>query len=220
MAFFRKERTNVVLHPTYGPSLGATYLGDGQCRFLVWAPHAKSMEVRLLGPPERLIALQPIGRGYFQRVADQVEPGARYFFRIDGQRDRPDPASRFQPDGVHHASEVVDPRFAWSDDAWHGLSLHQYITYELHVGTFTPQGTFDAAIAYLDDLRELGVTAIELMPVAQFPGGRNWGYDGVHPFAVQNTYGGPDGLRRLVDAAHGRGLAVVMDVVYNHVGPE
>jgi maltooligosyltrehalose trehalohydrolase len=121
---------------------------------------------------------------------------------------------------VHHASAVVDLQFAWGDAHWHGIPLHQYMTYELHIGTFTPEGTFDAAVVYLDDLKDLGMTAIELMPVAQFPGGRNWGYDGVHPFAVQNTYGGPDALKRLVDAAHGRGLAVVMDVVYNHIGPE
>jgi maltooligosyltrehalose trehalohydrolase len=140
--------------------------------------------------------------------------------RLDGRQDRPDPASRFQPDGVHRASEVVDSRFAWSDTHWHGIPLHQYINYELHVGTFTPAGTFNSAIAYLDDLKELGITAIELMPVAQFPGHRNWGYDGVHPFAVQNSYGGPDGLKCFVDAAHSRGLAVVMDVVYNHIGPE
>ena len=115
---------------------------------------------------------------------------------------------------------MVDLFFPWTDAAWQGIPLHQYITYELHVGTFSPEGTFESAIRYLDDLKKLGITAIELMPVAQFPGGRNWGYDGVHPFAVQNTYGGPDGLKRLVDAAHQRGLAVVMDAVYNHVGPE
>jgi len=210
----------VVLHPNYSPTLGATYLGNGKCRFLAWAPNVKNLEVKLFGQQERLLPMQPQDRGYFELVADEGAPGTRYFFRIDGERDRPDPASRFQPDGVHHASAVVDSQFAWSDDHWHGIPMHQYITYELHVGTFTAEGTFDAAIAYLDDLKDLGITAIELMPVAQFPGGRNWGYDGVHLFAVQNTYGGPDALKRLVDAAHGRGLAVVMDVVYNHVGPE
>lgn len=207
-------------HPTYPPTLGATYLGDGRCRFLVWAPHVERLELRLVGPREALLPMQRRGRGYYELIAEQVEPGARYFYRLQGEQDRPDPASRFQPDGVHRASMVTSPHFAWTDRHWHGIPLHRYITYEMHVGTFTPRGTFDAAIGHLDDLRELGVTAVELMPVAQFPGGRNWGYDGVHPFAVQNTYGGPDGLRRFVDAAHQRGLAVVLDVVYNHLGPE
>jgi len=207
-------------HPTYPPTLGATCLGNGACRFLVWAPHVERVDLKLLTPNERWLPMRPRERGYFEVVAAGVGPGTRYGFRLDGQRDRPDPASRFQPDGVHRASAVVDPQFAWSDEHWHGIPLHQYVTYELHVGTFTPEGTFDAAAAYLDDLRELGVTAIELMPVAQFSGGRNWGYDGVHPFAVQNTYGGPDGLRRFVNTAHQRGLAVVLDVVYNHLGPE
>lgn len=210
----------MVPHPNYNPSVGATYLDNDKCRFLVWAPNVKSLELKLLGRQERLLSMEPRDRGYYELVADGVVPGTRYFYRIDGQRDRPDPASRFQPDGVHHASAVVDPQFAWSDDQWHGIAMRQYITYELHVGTFTAEGTFDAAVNHLDELKDLGVTGIELMPVAQFPGGRNWGYDGVHPFAVQNTYGGPDGLKRLVDAAHRRELAVVLDVVYNHVGPE
>jgi maltooligosyltrehalose trehalohydrolase len=200
--------------------LGAMYQGDGLCRFLVWAPLVKSLELKVFDPQERVLSMQPRDRGYFELTVADVEPGSRYVYRIDGERYRPDPASRFQPDGVHEASAVVDPHFDWTDGDWHGLPLRQYITYELHVGTFTPEGTFDAAITHLDELQELGVTAIELMPVAQFPGRRNWGYDGVHPFAVQNTYGGPDGLRRFVDAAHARGLAVVIDVVYNHVGPE
>jgi maltooligosyltrehalose trehalohydrolase len=213
-------RTPLPAHPAYPPTLGATYLGSGRCRFLVWAPHVRRLEVILTGPGERCLPMQPRERGYFELVAEDVAPGQRYGYRLDGERDRPDPASRFQPDGVHRASAVVDPHFAWTDESWHGIPLHRYITYELHVGTFTPDGTFAAAIAHLDELQELGVTAVELMPVAQFPGGRNWGYDGVQPFAVQNTYGGPDGLRRFVDAAHQRGLAVVLDVVYNHLGPE
>lgn len=207
-------------HPAYPPTLGATYLGNGKCRFLVWAPHVERLELKLIAPHQTLLAMQPRGRGYYELTTEGIEPGTRYFYRLAGEQDRPDPASRLQPDGVHGASAVIDPQFAWTDEHWHGIPLHQYITYEMHVGTFTPEGTFDAAIGCLDDLRELGVTAVELMPVAQFPGGRNWGYDGVQPFAVQNTYGGPDGLRRFVAAAHQRGLAVVMDVVYNHVGPE
>src|SRR3972149_205637 len=202
-----KDR-QMVEHPDYPPTLGATLLGNGRCRFLVWAPNAKYLELKLLDPAERLLPMQPRDRGYYELTVEGVERGTRYFSRIDRERDRPDPVSRFQPDGVHAASAVVDRDFDWTDQHWHGIPLHQYITYELHVGTFTHEGTFDAAIAYLAELKDLGITAIELMPVAQFPGGRNWGYDGVHPFAVQDTYGGPEGLKRLVDAAHARGLAV------------
>jgi maltooligosyltrehalose trehalohydrolase len=141
-------------------------------------------------------------------------------YQLDGTIERPDPASRLQPEDVHGPSEVVDARFTWGESCWWGLPLREYIIYELHVGTFTPDGTFDAIIPHLPDLKALGITAVELMPVAQFPGTRNWGYDGVFPFAVQRSYGGPQGLKRLVDACHQLGLAVVLDVVYNHLGPE
>jgi len=170
--------------------------------------------------PARAVPLQPHDDGYHEVTVDGVDPGMRYLYELDGAKRRPDPASRFQPDGVHHASAVVDPAFPWTDTGWQGLPLSAYVLYELHVGTFTTEGTFEAVIPHLESLKQLGVTAVELMPVAQFPGSRNWGYDGVHPFAVQNSYGGPDGLRRLVDACHARGLAVVLDVVYNHLGPE
>ncbi|MBI4279276.1 MAG: malto-oligosyltrehalose trehalohydrolase [Armatimonadetes bacterium] len=199
---------------------GAAYLGDGRCQFRVWAPRARRVEVHLVAPRERLLPLNPIARGYHQTIAERVAPGTLYLYRLDGNVERPDPASRFQPEGVHGPSQVVDLHFAWQDGGWHGLPLPDHILYELHVGTFTPEGTFDAAIAHLDHLAALGVTSVELMPVAQFPGGRNWGYDGVYPFAVQNSYGGPAGLQRLVDACHRRGLAVVLDVVYNHLGPQ
>lgn len=199
--------------------LGAVYEGDGRCRFLVWAPLAERVELHLLTPTPRRVPMTPIGDGYFQCVADAV-PGTRYWYRLNGCEDRPDPASRFQPEGVHGPSQVVDPSFAWSDREWFGLPLADYVIYELHVGTFTPEGTFAAIIPRLEALRHLGVTAIELMPVAQFPGERNWGYDGVYPFAVQGSYGGPEQLRRLVDACHRHGLAVILDVVYNHLGPE
>ena len=150
-----------------------------------------------------------------------VAPGARYLFRLENGSDRPDPASRFQPDGVHGPSQVVNlAEFRWTDSGWKGLELDESVFYELHVGAYTPEGTFETLIPHLKDLRELGVTTIELMPVAQFPGSRNWGYDGVQPFAPQNSYGGPLGLQKLVDAAHGHGLAVALDVVYNHLGPE
>jgi maltooligosyltrehalose trehalohydrolase len=201
-------------------SLGASYLGEGRSRFLVWAPLADRVEVRLVSPREALLPLQKDERGYFSAVIAGMEPGCLYYYRLNGQQDFPDPASRFQPQGVHGPSQVVDPRFSWDDDHWSGLPLRDYVIYELHVGTFSPEGTFDAVIPYLDELKELGLTALELMPAAQFPGERNWGYDGVYPYAAQNSYGGPQGLKRLVNACHQRGLAVVLDVVYNHLGPE
>jgi maltooligosyltrehalose trehalohydrolase len=201
-------------------TLGASRLHDTRCRFVVWAPHAKRVEVVLLSPRRKVVALRRQGRGYHQAVVEGVKPGARYLYQLDGQRELPDPASRFQPDGVHGPSAVVNPGFAWSDEGWLGVPLDDYILYELHVGTFTREGTFAAAIRHLPELRQLGITALELMPVAQFPGSRNWGYDGVYPYAVQNSYGGPAGLKQLVNAAHQAGLAVVLDVVYNHVGPE
>jgi maltooligosyltrehalose trehalohydrolase len=154
-------------------------------------------------------------------VAEEAPPGALYLYRLDGNKERPDPASRFQPQGVHGPSQVIDRNvFPRENGEWTGLPLESYILYELHVGTFTTEGTFDAVIPRLDALKELGVTAVELMPVAQFPGSRNWGYDGVYPFAVQDSYGGPEGLKKLVSACHRREMAVVLDVVYNHLGPE
>jgi maltooligosyltrehalose trehalohydrolase len=203
-----------------GNSLGATYLGDNLCRFLVWAPSVQKIDVHLLAPQERLLPLEREERGYHCAIIEGVEPGSLYLYRLDSQKECPDPASRFQPEGVHGLSQVVDPRFSWRDSSWFGLPLEKYIIYELHVGTFTQEGTFDAIIPYLEGLKELGITAVELMPVAQFPGNRNWGYDGVYPFAVQDSYGGPGGLKRLVNACHLEGLAVVLDVVYNHLGPE
>lgn len=202
------------------PCLGASYAGEGVGVFCVWAPAAKQVELHLLGPAERLVPLEPRERGYFCATVKDVQPGSLYRYRLDGDKERPDPASHSQPQGVHGPSQVVDPAFRWHDSAWFGLPLRDYVIYELHVGAFTDEGTFDAIVAHLDDLKELGVTAVELMPLAQFAGVRNWGYDGTCPFAVQHSYGGPAGLKRLVDAGHQRGLAVVLDVVYNHLGPE
>jgi maltooligosyltrehalose trehalohydrolase len=178
------------------------------------------VEVHLVAPREKLFPLSRSDRGYFQGTITGVSPGSLYFYRLDGEKDRPDPASRFQPRDVHGPSQVVAPHFPWEDRGWVGPPLQDYIIYELHVGTFTPEGTFAAIIPHLDELQELGVTALEIMPVAQFPGSRNWGYDGVFPYAVQNSYGGPQGLKQLVNACHQKGLAVVLDVVYNHLGPE
>ena len=200
--------------------LGATYLGEGRCHFLVWAPGAQKAEVHVVGASDRTILMERQDRGYHQVLAEGVAPGTRYYYRLDGRTERPDPASRYQPEDVHGPSEVVDLSFEWRDAGWMGPELADYIIYELHVGAYTDRGTFEAVIPHLDGLRELGVSAIELMPVAQFPGDRNWGYDGAFPFAVQKSYGGPAGLKALVDACHARGLAVVLDVVYNHLGPE
>ncbi|MDP3937490.1 MAG: malto-oligosyltrehalose trehalohydrolase [Deltaproteobacteria bacterium] len=201
-------------------TLGALHEGSGRTSFRLWAPSAERVEVVFEHPEPRAVALAAAAHGYHQGVIEEAPPGSRYRYRLDGDRERPDPASRLQPEGVHGPSGVDDRAFAWTDVAWGGLPLADYLLYELHVGVFTPQGTFDAVIPRLDALRDLGVTAIELMPVAQFPGARNWGYDGVFPFAAQNSYGGPAGLRRLVDACHARGMAVVLDVVYNHLGPD
>ncbi len=200
--------------------LGPTLLGDGRCRFCVWAPFADSVDVHVVSPQERLTPLQRDRNGYHCGTLESIEPGTHYLLRLDGSLERPDPTSRFQPSGVHGPSQVADPAFDWTDGDWRGLALQRYIIYELHVGAFTPSGTFDAAIECLEHLVDLGITAVELMPVAQFPGERNWGYDGVYPFAAQNSYGGPLALKRFVNACHDRGLAVVLDVVYNHLGPE
>ncbi len=201
-------------------SLGAIPLGDGRVRFRVWAPRCQQVEVEVIHQESRTLMLRLGAGGYFTGTT-RGAAGLRYFYVLDGGRRRPDPASRVLPEGVHGPSEVVDTSaFAWTDAGWRGLPLRDMIIYEIHVGTFTPEGTFDAAVPRLDRLQELGVTAIEIMPVASFPGSRNWGYDGVGLFAPQRSYGGPAGLQRLVDACHSRGMAVVLDVVYNHLGPE
>ena len=205
-----------------GPSPpGATLLPDGRVNFRVWSPHATTVALQLDGPPQQVLPMHRTPRDYYEVVVENVPAASRYWYLLDGERLRPDPASRSQPEGVHAASAVVDPStFGWSSNLWHAPAIEQYVVYELHVGTFTTDGTFDAAIAELDRLRHLGATAIELMPVNEFPGGRNWGYDGTYPFAAKSSYGGPHGLARLVDACHQRELAVILDVVYNHFGPE
>jgi len=206
--------------------LGAVYQGNGQCHFTVWAPLAERVEVRLLERggstprPERIEPLERDEHGYHHALLGDIAPGDRYTYRLDGEKERPDPASRAQPESVHTASQIVDPAFDWKDAVWRGITLDRYVVYELHVGTFTAEGTFDAVIPHLDGLKELGITAVEILPVAQFPGTRNWGYDGVYLFGVQHSYGGVDGIKRLVDACHQRDMALVLDVVYNHLGPE
>ena len=194
--------------------------------FRVWAPHAKQVSINLFGQCELAIRppvqMKPCERGYFEATVVGAGPGARYRYMLDGQKERPDPASRSQPDGVHGPSAVIDPdAFLWSDRNWSGVPFRHLIIYELHVGTFTKEGTFQAIIPFLDYLQnDVGVTAIELMPVAQFPGTRNWGYDGAYPFAAQSSYGGPEGLKAFVNTCHEKGIAVMLDVVYNHLGPE
>ena len=196
---------------------GATPLAEGGVCFSVWAPHVQTMAVKI---GDRVLEMARDGET-FQAVDESAQAGDSYSFLLNGERTRPDPVSRSQPEGVHGPSQVVDASaFQWSDDGWKGIALEDYIFYELHVGTFTEEGTFQAAIAKLAHLKALGITAIELMPVAEFPGARNWGYDGVDLYAPHSAYGGPDGLRSLVNAAHRAGLAVTLDVVYNHLGPE
>ncbi|MFW6074054.1 MAG: malto-oligosyltrehalose trehalohydrolase [Chloroflexota bacterium] len=201
--------------------MGATVTGPERCRFVVWAPFVEKVEVHLLSPEDRYVALERDEQGYHEVEVEGVPAGSTYLYRLDGGQERPDPVSRYQPESVHGPSAVVDPfRYEWGDGSWRGVPLDLLTIYELHVGTYTDEGTFDALVPHLDELVELGITAIELMPVNQFPGERNWGYDGVGLFAVQNSYGGPEGLRHLVDEAHQRGLAVLLDIVYNHLGPE
>jgi len=196
---------------------------DGRATtFRVWAPEHTAVDLVIEGRPD----IRPLAQescGYWSGAFSDVPPGTRYRYRLDGRDDQvfPDPASRFQPDGVHGPSEVVDPSaLRWRGRSWRTPWLDATVFYELHVGTFTPEGTFRGVIDRLPDLKDLGVTAIELMPIADFPGTRNWGYDGVALFAPARSYGEPDDLRALVDAAHQHGLAVYLDVVYNHMGPD
>lgn len=201
---------------------GAVGSPNGSVLFGVWAPAARQVHLVLYEDNSRReLEMQPESGGHYRHEESDVPDGRRYAFRLDGGPERADPCSLLQPDGPHGPSAVVRPdRFVWTDDGWRGIRREDLVFYELHIGTFSPEGTFDGAIPRLRELRELGVTAVEIMPVAQFPGGRNWGYDGVLPYATQNTYGGPDGLHRLVNACHVEGLAVFLDVVYNHLGPE
>jgi maltooligosyltrehalose trehalohydrolase len=186
--------------------------------FRVWAPHARRVDLAIAG---RTVAMHGDDDGWFAVEDAQAAAGDLYRYVLDGGDALPDPRSASQPQGVHGPSQLVDHTgFSWTDAQWRGMPLGAAVLYELHVGTFTTEGTFDAAAQKLPALVELGVTAVELMPVAEFPGERGWGYDGVDLFAPHHAYGGPDGLRRLVDACHAHGLAVVMDVVYNHLGPD
>ena len=187
-------------------------------RVPVWAPAAQTVELYLPGQ-DRLVGMIPVPGGWWTAPFD-LEPGTDYAFRVDGSPNRPDPRSALQPDGVHGPSRTVDPdAWQWTDQNWAGKDLRGSVIYELHVGTFTPEGTLDAAITRLGHLADLGVDIVELMPLAAFPGKAGWGYDGVGLWAVHEAYGGPDALARFVDAAHNAGIGVCLDVVYNHLGP-
>jgi len=198
---------------------GAELRPAGGTRFRLWAPAARAVGLCLNDAEP--IAMERAEGGWFEREVVDAGAGARYRFAIEGGTRVPDPASRFQPDDVHAASEVIDPRgYDWPDTAWRGRPWDEIVFYELHVGAFTPEGTYAGIAARLDHLVELGITAIELMPLSDFPGRRNWGYDGVYPFAPDASYGRPEDLKALVAACHARGLCVFLDVVYNHFGPE
>jgi maltooligosyltrehalose trehalohydrolase len=194
-------------------------LKKGVCEFRVWAPRAKQVILKLVGSGEYTMEAEADGHFRFNAPA---KVGDKYFYVVDRHKPVADPVSRYLPEGVHGPTQIVDPQaFQWSDADWRGLDLHEYVIYELHVGTFTREGTFDAVQKKLEYLKHsLGISVIELMPVAAFPGARNWGYDGVSPYAVQNSYGGPDALKQLVNTAHQVGLGVILDVVYNHLGNE
>ena len=198
--------------------LGATIVRDG-VEFRVWAPGAQRIDLEIEGGPHA--PLEHEASGIWSGHVPGICAGTRYRYRVDGRWGYPDPYSRSQPEGPHGPSEIVDPAaYAWHDGRWLGLTASGLVIYELHVGTYTAEGTFDALIGYLDSLAALGITAIELMPVAEFSGARNWGYDGVDLFAPSHIYGGPGGLKRLVDGAHQRGIGVILDVVYNHLGAD
>ena len=199
---------------------GIRFNEDGQATIAVWSPEAEQVQLLLVDKQLKL-PLEKESYGYWQLTTERVRPGDLYQFIIDDKDPLPDPASLSQPEGVHGPSQAIDiMEHKWHDHDWDNFFLKDYITYELHTGTFTPEGTFSAMEEKLDYLVDLGITAIEIMPVSQFAGARNWGYDGVFPYCVQDSYGGAKGLQQLVDACHRKGIAVILDVVYNHIGPE
>ena len=201
-------------------SIGVNFNNNGEAEVLVWSPAADKIELKNL-TLNKLSPLEKTPFGFWKSTTFGLRKDDLYKFLIDGGKEYPDPASLSQPGGVHGASKAIDvTRFPWTDGDWKNIPLENYILYELHTGTFTPGGIFSDIEKKLDYLKELGITAIEIMPVAQFPGERNWGYDGVYPFAVQSSYGGAESLQQLVNACHQKGFAVILDVVYNHLGPE
>ena len=218
----RKSRTTALSCLEHEMPFGPQRLSDGRVRFRLWAPAQRAPRLQLSdGRTEHLLAMQSGEASWFEVTTDGVESGQTYRFRLDDGLCVPDPASRFQPSDIHGASELIDPvAYRWQHADWRGRPWEEAVIYELHVGSFSPEGSYEGIIQRLDHLVDLGVTAIELMPLADFPGKRNWGYDGVLPFAPDSAYGRPEDLKRLIDAAHGRGLMVFLDVVYNHFGPD
>lgn len=212
----------IKINRSHAMPFGTELFDDGRVRFRLWAPTAEKVNICLgSGKAEAVLPMAAQQEGWFGIITEMATVGTHYRFEIDGKLRVPDPASRFQPQDVHGPSEVIDPcAWKWQDSHWHGRPWEEAVIYELHVGTFTPQGTFAAIHEKLDHLVNLGVTAIELMPVADFPGARNWGYDGVLLYAPDSRYGRPEDLKALIDAAHARSLMVFMDVVYNHFGPD
>ena len=207
--------------------MGAEPQPNGGVHFRVWAPRCKKIELVLggakTGSKEKLspIRLTAENNGYFSGLCMEAHTGSLYRYRLDGGNELlPDPASRFQPEGPHGPSCVVDPVFAWSDQTWKGLNLKGQVLYEMHIGTFTKEGNWRAATTHLSELAELGITAVEMMPVADYPGCFGWGYDGVNLFAPTRLYGKPDDFRHFVDVAHSLRIGVILDVVYNHFGAE
>ncbi|CAM4132916.1 malto-oligosyltrehalose trehalohydrolase [Gillisia limnaea] len=199
--------------------IGAEYNSKDKTTFTVWAPLKNKVEVIFKDRPS--VALTKDRLGYWEKEVSGIPEGSYYKFRLDEKEDFPDPASRYQPLGVHSWSSILNQNlFSWNDNSWKGIPLAQMIIYELHIGTFTSEGTFEAVIGKLDHLLDLGINCIEILPISQFPGDRNWGYDGVYPFAAQESYGGPEGLKKMIDACHQKGVAVILDAVYNHMGPE
>lgn len=201
------------------PVVGSFLKSSNTCSFTVWAPLKNRVEL-VLESENKFYELKKNDTGYWSATIENIKAGTDYYFRLEGDKKFPDPASRAQLKGVHGPSSVMDDHYPWSDDNWKGLSLGDMILYELHVGTFTNSHDFDGVISKFPYLKKLGINAIEIMPVSQFPGSRNWGYDGVFPFAVQASYGGVQGLKNLVNQAHQNGIAIILDVVYNHLGPE
>lgn len=200
---------------------GAEVQPDGSVRFRLWAPAAKNVSLGLESVKTDPLPLSASAQGWFELTTNQAGAGSLYRFQIDGNAEVPDPASRFQPQDLHGPSEVINPSaFEWTDTHWRGRPWEQVVIYELHVGAFTPEGTFRGVEQKLDYLRDLGITAIELTPLSDFPGSRNWGYDGVLPYAPDSSYGRPEDLKALIQSAHSKGLMVFLDVVYNHFGPE
>jgi len=201
--------------------IGGRFINDDTCEFTVWAPLAREMNVDIVHPVEKNVSMEKDDDGYWFARVKNILPGTRYFYSINKELRCPDPASVYQPDGVHGPSGLVDLNaYQWEDETWKNPMLKNYIIYELHTGTFTGKSNFKGIIEKIDYLKELGINAVEIMPVGQFPGSRNWGYDVVYPFAVQNSYGGPLELMNLVNECHKNNIAVILDVIYNHLGPE